>query len=128
MAWTKEQVADVAELLSTFCGADEVCAVTVCAPEDLDANTMAAFGCTFEQAKSVFAAQGRATLRRQLMDEATSGNMKALEMLAREQLGMGAVEVRAKHIAKDGEEDDAGEDAFLAAIIGNSVGSAIAPE
>ena len=118
--WTEEQVSQVANLLMNFNGADEVCAMTETNPDDLDDFSLAAFGCTFEQAKTAFAARGRAALRDALMAQAMSGNIKALEMLAREQLGMGAVEIRKKSIknAKDDEEgDDGDDDAFLAAII-----------
>ena len=121
--WTEEQAAEVANLLTHFNGADEVCAMTETSPDDLDANALAAFGCNFEQAKTAFAARGRAMLRDALMAQAMSGNTKALEMLAREQLGMGAVEIRKKSIktAKDDEEaDDGDDDAILAAFIANA--------
>lgn len=120
--WTDEQAAQVANLLTHFNGADEVCAMTETSPDDLDDNCRAAFGCTFEQAKVAFAARGRAQLRDALMAQAMSGNTKALEMLAREQLGMGAVEIRKKSIknAKDEEGDDGDDDAILAAFIANA--------
>ncbi len=120
--WTEDQAAQVASLLMNFNGADEVCAMTETSPDDLDANAMAAFGCTFEQAKTAFAARGRAMLRDALMAQAMGGNTKALEMLAREQLGMGAVEIRKKSIknAKDEEGDDGDDDAILAAFIANA--------
>ncbi len=119
--WTEDQAAQVASLLMHFNGADEVCAMLETSPDDLDANAQAAFGCNFEQAKVAFAARGRAMLRDALMAQAMSGNTKALEMLAREQLGMGAVEIRKKSIknatTSDEEGDDGADDAFLAAII-----------
>lgn len=120
--WTDDQAAEVANLLQHFNGADEVCAMTETSPDDLDANALAAFGCNFEQAKTAFAARGRAMLRDALMAQAMSGNTKALEMLAREQLGMGAVEIRKKSIknAKDEEGDDGDDDAILAAFIANA--------
>lgn len=123
MAWSPEEVAEAASLLRTFNGADEVCARLICAPEDLDSLSQDAWGVDFEQAKMVFAAIGRSELRQTLMAKALDGDMRALDMLARAELGMGAVEVRAKHIAKntDNEDgDDGDEDAFLAAIIGAS--------
>ena len=119
--WTNDQRATVAELLTQFNGADEVCAVTKCPPEELDDYALDAFGCTFEQARAVFSARGRANIRRALMTEAMSGNTKALEMLAREQLGMGAVEIRKKSIKQQDEEagsDD--DDAILAAFIASA--------
>lgn len=121
--WTEDQVSQVASLLMNFNGADEVCAMTETSPDDLDENSLAAFGCNFEQAKTAFAARGRAALRDALMSQAMSGNTKALEMLAREQLGMGAVEIRKKSIktAKSDEEgDDGDDDAILAAFIANA--------
>lgn len=120
--WTEDQAAEVANLLQHFNGADEVCAMTETSPDDLDANALAAFGCNFEQAKTAFAARGRAMLRDALMAQAMDGNTKALEMLAREQLGMGAVEIRKKSIknAKDEEGDDGDDDAILAAFIANA--------
>jgi hypothetical protein len=121
MAWSPDEVAQVATLLRTFNGADEVCACLKCNPDELDDLCIAAFGVPFEQAQTVFAAIGRAELRQVLMQQAIDGNMKALDMLARSELGMGAVEVRAKHIAKDGDGDtDGDEDAFLAAIVANA--------
>lgn len=119
--WNEEQVAEVASLLRTFNGADEVCACLKCNPDDLDDLCIDAFGVPFTQAQMVFAAIGRAELRQVLMQQALDGNIKALDMLARAELGMGAVEVRAKHIAKDGDGDaDDGDEAFLAAIIAQS--------
>ena len=121
MSWSDEEVTEVAGLLRTFNGADEVCACLNCSPDDLDDLCLDAFNVPFEQAQMVFAAIGRSELRQKLMNEALSGNTRALEMLAREQLGMGAVEVRARQIAKDKDGDvDGDEDAFLAAIIGAS--------
>ena len=121
MSWNDEQKAEAASLLRTFNGADEVCARLICSPDDLDSLAYDAWGVNFEQAKMVFAAIGRSELRQTLMEKALQGDMKALDMLARAELGMGAVEVRAKHIAKDTDEDgEDGDEAFLAAIIGAS--------
>lgn len=99
--WNEAQQKQVAELLRQFNGADEVCAVMGCSPDKLDALSQDAFKCTFEQAKSVFAAQGRAMLRNALMSQALDGNIKALDMLSREQLGMGPVESRVRNKAKE---------------------------
>ena len=122
--WDEEQIKQVASLLMNFNGADEVCAMTETNPDDLDKNALGAFGCTFEQAKAAFAARGRAMLRDALMTQAMSGNTKALEMLAREQLGMGAVEIRKKSFkGVDGDEeagDGTDDDAILAAFIANA--------
>jgi hypothetical protein len=78
--WTDEQAQQVAALLQQFNGADEVCSVTNCKPDDLDANARDAFGCDFEQAHAVFAVQGCAMLREALMEQALMGNVKALDM------------------------------------------------
>jgi hypothetical protein len=121
MSWSPNEIAEVAGLLRTFNGADEVCACMKCSPDELDDLSFDAFGCGFEQAKTVFAAIGRSELRQVLMGKALEGDMKALDMLARAYLGMGAVEVRAKHIAKQEEDgEDGSDDAFLAAVIANA--------
>lgn len=121
--WSKEEVDEVANLLRTFNGADEVCARMNCAPDELDDMCLDAFKVPFEQARVVFAAIGRSELRQTLMDKALSGDMKALDMLARSELGMGAVEVRSRHIAKDEDGDADADDAFLAAIVANAATS-----
>ncbi len=119
--WDEKQKVTVSELLRQFNDADEVCAVTGCSPDDLDAFSQDAFNCTFEQAKSVFAAQGRAMVRQALMQQAMEGNIKAIDMLARAQLGMGPVESRAKTIAKGDEEQKADESVdFLKFIQGKA--------
>ena len=103
--WDEKQQKQVAELLRQFNGAEEVCAVMSCSPDELDALSQDAFKCSFEQAKGVFAAQGRAMLRNALMSQAMDGNIKAIDMLCREQMGMGPVESRARTMkSKDGEE------------------------
>jgi hypothetical protein len=104
--WDEKQQAQVAELLRQFNGAEEVCAITRCSPDELDALSQDAFKCSFEQAKAVFAAQGRAMVRNALMSAAMEGNIKAIDMLCREQMGMGPVESRAKTMkAKEAEAD-----------------------
>lgn len=113
MAWTEEDVQQVVGLLTTFNGADEVCAVLGCAKDGLDALSHAAFGMPFADAEEVFHSQGRAMVRKALFDQAMDGSAKALEMLAREQLGMGPVETRKRVTAKaEGEREaaDAGND------------------
>lgn len=119
--WDERQQKNVADLLRQFNGADEVCAVTGCSPDDLDALSEDAFKCSFEEARSVFAAQGRALVRQALMRQALDGNMKAIDMIAREQMGMGPVESRARNIAKTEETvDTSEEDGFLALIRGRA--------
>ena len=119
--WDERQQKNVAELLRQFNGADEVCAVTGCSPDDLDDLSREAFKCTFDEARSAFAAQGRAMVRQALMQQALDGNMKAIDMICREQMGMGPVESRARNIAKAEGADDADEDdAFLTIIAGRA--------
>lgn len=120
--WDEKQQKQVAELLRQFNGADEVCAIMGCAPDDLDPLSQDAFKCTFEQAKSVFSAQGRAMVRNALMSQALDGNIKAIDMLAREQLGMGPVESRSKTMTKKEGNDADGDTggSFLKVIQGRS--------
>ena len=119
--WDEKQKKNVAELLRQFTGPDEVCAVTGCSPEELDALSQDAFKCTFEEARSVFAAQGRAMVRQALMQQALDGDMRAIDMICRDQMGMGPVESRARNIAKTEEAGDADEDdAFLTIIAGRA--------
>ena len=94
--WSSQDAEQVRGLLMQFNGPDEVCAVLDCAPEELDGLCADAFGLDFESARDKFAAMGRAMLRKELMMQALGGNPKALDMLAREQLGMGPVEQRSK--------------------------------
>lgn len=122
--WDEGQADNVRGLLTQFNGAEEVCAVMGCPEGDLDALCDAAFGMPFSEAKDTFSAQGRAMVRRTLMQQALDGNMKALDMLAREQLGMGAVETRRRVIQSDEEAKDASysDDDFLAAIVARRKG------
>lgn len=104
--WDEEQVDNVQGLLTQFNGPDEVCAVVGCDPSELDAQCDLAFGMDFETAMKTFAAQGRAYIRRALMQQAMEGNVKAIDMLAREHLGMGAIEQRERNKqAMKGDED-----------------------
>lgn len=96
--WTPQDAEQVRGLLMQFNGPDEVCAVLGCEPADLDGLCLDAFGLDFEGARAKFAAMGRAMLRKELMMQALGGNPKALDMLAREQLGMGPVEQRTKQV------------------------------
>lgn len=89
MPWNEQEAAQVEGLLVQFNGAAEVCAVMKCDVADLDALCLDAFGMTFQTTKETFAAQGRALLRRSLFTQALEGNVKALDMLAREHLGTG---------------------------------------
>lgn len=94
--WTSQDAEQVRGLLMQFNGAEEVCAVLNCEQTELDGLSSEAFGMGFEEARVKFAAMGRAMLRKELMMQALGGNPKALDMLAREQLGMGPVEQRSR--------------------------------
>lgn len=67
-----------------------------CRASELNALCRDAFGLSRSAAFARFAAVGRARLRVTLMDEATSGNFRALDVLARSELGLGPVESRRK--------------------------------
>ena len=96
--WSSNDAEQVRGLLMQFNGPAEVCAVLDCEPADLDGLCLDAFGLDFEGAREKFACMGRAMLRKELMMQALNGNPKALDMLAREQLGMGPVEQRTKQV------------------------------
>ena len=114
--WTEQETDKVRALLTQFNGLDEVCAVMGCDPSDLDELSLEAFGMAFEPARAKFAAIGRSILRKELMEQALDGNAKALDMLAREQLGIGPVELRAK--SSDVATVPSGEEVQLARIVG----------
>ena len=77
--WDEKQQKNVAELLRQFNGADEVCAVTGCSLEELDELSRDAFKCSFEKARSAFAAQGRAMVRQALMQKGVPGEIIFLD-------------------------------------------------
>ena len=122
--WDEQQADNVRGLLTQFNGAEEVCAVMGCEESQLDGLCIASLHMDFATAKATFSAQGRAMVRRTLMQQALDGNIKALDMLAREQLGMGAVETRRRVIQGDEEAKDAadGDDDFLARLIARRKG------
>ena len=115
--WSPEDIEQVRGLLMQFNGAEEVCAVLGCDASDLDSLSAEAFGTGFEEARARFAAVGRAMLRKELMAQALGGNPKALDMLARDQLGMGPVEMRSR-TAQDAATATDGEEVQLASIVG----------
>lgn len=111
MAWTEEEVQQVVGLLTTFNGADEVCAVTGCDKSELDEFSRAAFDMDFETAKEHHHAQGRAMVRKALFEQALEGSAKALDMLARDQLKMGPVETRKRAMGVKEDDNAANEGA-----------------
>ena len=103
--WTEEEAEQARGILTQFNGAAELAAVMGCDESDLDALCRGAFDLEFEEARETFAAQGRALLRRALWQQAQEGNTKALDMLAREQLGLGAVEQRRRNAQREAKAD-----------------------
>lgn len=104
MGWTEEQARKARGLMEAFCGADEVAAAMDCRASELNALCRDAFGLSKSAALARFSAVGRARLRVTLMDEATSGNFRALDVLARSELGLGPVESRRKATPAKNEE------------------------
>lgn len=93
-AWTQEEQEQVIAILTSFSGADEVCAVMECDPADLDRRCYQAFNAPFADVMERYHTVGRAKIRQALFDGAMNGNAKALDTLSREQLGTGPVETR----------------------------------
>lgn len=85
--WDEDEADDVKGLLTSGSGADEVCAVTDCAPEDLDPLCMEAFGISFAEARQKFQTVGKAMFNKSLFEAACSGNAKAMDMYARTVMG-----------------------------------------
>lgn len=103
--WTEAEAQQVAEMLTQFCTPAEVAASVGCEESGLDALALDAFELPFSEVAEVYAAQGRALLRRSLFQQAMDGNIKAIDMLGREQLGLDPVERRRK--VSDADSDDA---------------------
>ena len=92
--WTEDECKKVEGILTSFNGAEEVCAVMGCEPGELDARCLQSFGTEFEDLMERYHTVGRSKLRQALFEGAMNGNAKALDTLAREQLGSGPVETR----------------------------------
>lgn len=123
MVWTEQDAEQVIGLLTTFSGADEVCAVMGCDKSELDRLCRESFDVDFKTAKDRYHAQGRAMLRKALFEQALDGSAKALDMLAREQLGIGPVETRKKVMdAKEGDDADEQAKSVLALVQGRRKG------
>ncbi len=94
-SWDEGQAKQVEGLLTAFNGDREtVCAVMDCADGDLDALCMDAFGIDFDACVHKFELIGKARLKSALFKSAEGGNAKAIDMLAREHLDMGATLTR----------------------------------
>lgn len=98
--WTEEQAKTVKDMLTCFNDAEEVCAALECRRADLNWLCRQAFGEPFSTVRDRFHTVGRSLLRRAMFNAAIDGNAKALDTLAREQLGTGPVETRRKQAAK----------------------------
>ena len=94
--WTDDEREQVIGILTSFNGADEVCAVMGCEVADLDRRCYQSFGEPFADLMERYHTVGRVKVRQALFDSAMHGNAKALDTLAREQLGIGPVEMRRK--------------------------------
>ena len=101
--WTEEEAAKARALMTKFCGdQDTICAVMGCKAEDIPWLCTKAFGKNYATALRTFELEGKAILRMAYFDAAVEDkNSKALDLMAREHLGMlGPVERRRK-VAKD---------------------------
>lgn len=92
--WSEEDRERVVGILTSFNGADEVCAMMHVDAEELDRRCYQSFGESFADLMERCHVTGRAMLRQALYESAMSGNAKALDTLSREQLGTGPVETR----------------------------------
>lgn len=94
--WTDEERQRVIDILTSFNGADEVCAVMDVDQSELDRRCYQSFGKPFADLAEQYHMVGKTKLRQALFDAAMAGNAKALDTLSREQLGTGPVETRRK--------------------------------
>lgn len=102
--WDDEQRAQVEGLLTAFNGDREtVCAVMGCQDEDLDNICLETWGIDFEAAVHKFELIGRARLRSALFKSAVNGNAKAIDLLSREHLDMGATLTRKAKAEREAE-------------------------
>ena len=93
--WSDEEKKQVEGLLTSFNGDREtVCAVIDCSDGDLDALCLDAFGIDFDACVHKYELIGKARLKSALFKSAEGGNAKAIDMLAREHLDMGATLTR----------------------------------
>ena len=108
--WDEQQAEKVRELMVKFCGdKDTLCAVMGCRAADLPYLCQKAFGMNYVTALKTFELEGKAVLKMAYYDAAVEDkNSKALDLMAREHLGMlGPVE-RRRQVAKKvrAEEED----------------------
>lgn len=101
--WNDAQKEKVRNLMVKFCGdRDTICAVMDCKAADLAWLCTQAFGLTYTAALKKFELEGKAILKSAYFDAAVDDkNSKALDLMAREHLGMlGPVE-RRRQVAKE---------------------------
>ena len=97
--WDYDQRQKAKALMTKFCGDREtVCAVMGCKASDLAWLCQQAFGMNYTTALRTFELEGKAILKMAYFDAAVDDkNSKALDLMAREHLGMlGPVERRRK--------------------------------
>lgn len=91
MAWSKDDVDTVKELLCAFADKGEV-ACTMDVDEDkLDGLCMDAFGMDYASTEERFHAVGIGRLKVAMAEQARSGNSKALDLMGRKYLDMAPV-------------------------------------
>ena len=101
--WTDAEAAKAKKLMTKFCGDKEtMCAAMGCRQSDLAWLCQQAFGLTYAAAREKFELEGKAILKMAYFDAAVKDkNSKALDLMAREHLGMlGPVERRREVKAK----------------------------
>lgn len=98
--WTPQQIKQVEDMLTCFNGQEEVCAALDVKKDDLNWLCRQAFGKPFKEVEKRFHTVGKSLLRRAMFNSATEGNARALDTLAREQLGLGPVESRRRTAEK----------------------------
>ena len=110
--WTEDQAEQARALMTKFCGEKEtLCAVMGCRSADLPYLCQKAFGMNYVTALRTFELEGKAILRMAYFDAAVEDkNSKALDLMAREHLGMlGPVERRRKVARQVQAEEEATE-------------------
>lgn len=106
--WTEEQAEKVQAMMMKFAGDKEtLCAAMGCKADDLAWLCQQAFGMNYATALNTYELQGRAILKMAYFDAAVEDkNSKALDLMAREHLGMlGPVERRRK-VAKQTQREE----------------------
>lgn len=119
--WDDSEAAEARALMECFCSPSEVAAAMGCEESDLNRLCLRAFGRTLATMRGRCVDSGRAKIRKKLFDEAMDGNMKALDMLAREQLEMDPVARRAAKKAEAAERKPELEQQSMAPVASHAV-------